>query len=88
MEDQVETEQVILSTKEPLGSIARDLALAQHVPCIDIMGIGPITRPCIDTFLCNPGTTGGHLATGGEDESTSRLQGTDEAEIEGLEQEA
>ena len=54
MEDQEEAEQVILSSKEPLGSIAQDLSLAQHVPYIDIMRIGPITRPCIGTVLCDP----------------------------------
>ena len=51
------------------------------------MSIGPITRPCIDTFLCNPGTTMDHLAIGGEDECTSRLQGGDDI-TEGQEQEA
>ena len=51
------------------------------------MSIGPITWPCIGTYLCNPGTTSGHFAFGGEDECTSKLQGGDEF-TEGLEQEA
>ena len=65
-----------LSIDKTLGLIAQDPSLAQHVPCISIMNIGPSTRPCIDTILCNPGTTSGHIAIGGEDECTSRLQGT------------
>ena len=89
MEDQEEAKQVILNSKEPLGVIAQDPSLAQHVPCIDIINIGPITRPCIDTFLCNPGTAGGHFTTSGEDECTSRLHGNDGGDTtEGLEQEA
>ena len=87
MEDQGEVEQVILNSKEPLGVIAQDPSLAQHVPCISSMMIGPITRPCIDTNLCNPGTTSGRLATGGEDECTIRLQ-RDNDITKGLEQEA
>ena len=51
------------------------------------MSLGPITRPCIDIFLCDPGTTSGHLAIGGEDEGTSRLQGEDDF-TKGLKQEA
>ena len=51
------------------------------------MMIGPVTWPCIDTDLCNPGTTSGHLAISGEDECTSRLQ-RKEVVTEGLEQEA
>ena len=74
MEDQVEAEEIILTSKEPLGVIAQDPSLAQHVPCILSMSIGPATRPCIDTVICNPGTTSGHLATSGEDECTSKLQ--------------
>ena len=52
------------------------------------MNIGPITWPCIDTVLCNPGTTGEHLVTSREDECTSRLQRDHEADIEEFEQEA
>ena len=74
--EQVESAQVSLDNDEPLGLIAQDPVLAQHVPCISSMSIGPITRPCIDTFLCNPGTTMEHLSIGREDECTSRLQGT------------
>ena len=74
-DEQVDSAQVSLDSDEPLGLIAQDLSLAQHVPCISSMSIGPITRPCIDTFLCNPGTTMEHLSIGGEDECTSRLQG-------------
>ena len=88
MEDQARAEQVILNSKEPLGVSAQDPSLAQHVPCIEIMRIGPITRPCIDTVLCNPGTTSGHLVASREDECTSRLQRDHEADIEELEQEA
>ena len=51
------------------------------------MNIGSITRPCIDTALCNPGTTSGHFAIGREDEGTSTLQGEEDI-AEGLEQEA
>ena len=58
---------------EPLGFIAQDPVLAHHVPCILSMNIGPITRPCIDTFLCNPGTSMEHLSIDKEDECTSRL---------------
>ena len=75
MEDQAEADQEILNNKEPLGVIAQDPSLAQHVPCISSMSIGLITRPCIDTDLCNTSTTSGHIATSGEDEWTSRLQG-------------
>ena len=87
MEDQAGAEQVILDSKEPLGVSAQDPSLAPHVPCISSIRIGPATRPCIDTVLCNPGTTSGHLAISGEDECTSRLQGQDYT-TEGLEQEA
>ena len=80
MEEQVEAEQVILDSKEPLGVSAQDPSLAQHVPCTDIINIGPITRPCTDTILCNPGTTSGHLVTSRQDECTSRLQGNDGAD--------
>ena len=68
--------------------IAQDPSLAPHVPCISSIRIGPATRPCIDTILCNPGTTSGHLVTSREDECTSRLQRDHEADIEELEQEA
>ena len=79
--------QVSFYSDKPLGVIAQDLLNAQHVPCTDIMSLGPITRPCIDTISCNPGTTSDHLAIGGEDECTSRLQREDD-NTEGLEQEA
>ena len=82
-----EKEQVGLNIEEPLGPIAQDPSLAQHVPCITSMIIGPITRPCIDTDLCNPGTTSGHLSIEGENECTSKLQ-RKEIITEGLEQEA
>ena len=87
MEDQAGAEQVILDSKAPLGVSDQDPSLALHVPYISGMSIGLATRPCIDTVLCNPGTTSGHLAIGREDESTSRLQGED-CITEGLEQEA
>ena len=89
MEEQVEAEQVILDSKEPLGVSAQDPSLAPHVPCILSIRIGPATRPCIDTILCNPGTTSGHLVTSREDECTSRLQGVNGADTtQGFEQEA
>ena len=88
LEDQAEVEQVILSSKEPLGVTAQDPSLAQHVPCISSMSIGPARRPCIDTVLCSPGTTRGHLATSREDECTSRLQRKANLTVKGLEQEA
>ena len=88
MEDQAEADQVILNSKEPLREIAQDPSLAQHVPCISSMSIGPITRPCIDTVLCNPGTTSGHLAIRREDECTSKLQKKADYIAKGLEQEA
>ena len=78
MEGQVEAEQVILDSKEPLGVSAQDPSLAPHVSA---------TRPCIDTVLCDPGTTGDHLVTSGEDECTSRLQ-RKKVVTEELEQEA
>ena len=87
METEEEEEQVSLNIGEALGVIAQDLLNAQHVPCTDIMSLGPITRPCIDTILCNPGTTSGHLAIRGEDECTSRLQRFDEGTTEDFEQE-
>ena len=87
LDNQEETAQVDLDSKEPLGVIAQDPSLAQHVPCISSMMIGPVTQPCIDTNLCNPGTTSGHLAIRGEDECTSRLQ-RKEVITKGLEQEA
>ena len=67
-------EKVSLDSDEPLGLIAQDPVLAQHVPCISSMSIGPITWPCIDTFLCNPGTSMEHIFIDREDECTSRLQ--------------
>ena len=84
----MDSAQESLDINKPLGEIAQDLSLAQHVPCIDIMRIGPITRPCIGIVLCDPGTTSDHLATGGEDECTSRLQREASYIAEGLEQEA
>ncbi len=75
--------QVSFDSDEPLGAIDQDPSLAQHVPCISSMSLGP----CIGTDLCNPGTTSGHFAIGGEDECTSRLQGEEDI-AEGLEQEA
>ena len=84
----MDTTQVSLDSKEPLGLIPQAPSLAQHVPCIDIMRIGPITRPCIGTVLCDPGTTSDHLVTSREDECTSRWQRDHEADIEKLEQEA
>ena len=88
MEDPIEAAKVSLDIEEPLGEIAQDLFIAQHVPCISIMSLGPATRPCIDTVLCNPGTTSDHSVTDGEDECTSRLQRNDGDDTEGLEQEA
>ena len=88
MEDQAKAEQVILNSKEPLGVIAQDPSLAQHVPFISSMSIGPVTRPCIGIDLCNPGTISGHLAIGGEDECTSKLQREADCIAKGLEQEA
>ena len=87
LEEQVDSAQVNFDNKEPLGVVSQDPLNAQHVLCIKSMSIGPTTRPCIDTFLSNPGTTSGHLAIGGEDECTSRLQREDD-NTEGLEQEA
>ena len=63
-----------LDNDEPLGLITQDPSLAQHVPCISSISIGPITRPCIDTSLCNLGTSMEHLSIDREDECTSRLQ--------------
>ena len=87
LKEQVDSTQVSLDIGEPLGVIAQDLLNAQNVPCTDIMSLGPITRPCIGTDLCNLGTTSSHLAIGGEDECTSRLQREDD-DSKGLEQEA
>ena len=77
LEDQVDVAQQDLDNDEPLGVISQDPSLAQHVPYITSMSIGPITWPCINTFLCDPSTTMDHLSIGGEDECTSRLQGED-----------
>ena len=49
LEDQADAAQENLDSNEPLGLIAKDPSLAQHVPCITIMTLGPITWPCIDT---------------------------------------
>ena len=87
LEDQANAVQENLDINKPLGLIAQDPSLAQHVPYITSMSLGPITRPCIDTFLCDPGTTIDHLSIGGEDECTSRLQGGD-CITEGLEHKA
>ena len=87
MEEQVEAEQVILDSKEPLGVSAQDPSLAPHVPCISSIRIGPATRPCIGSCLCNTGTTSGHLAVSEKDECTSRLHGQDYS-TEGLNQKA
>ena len=88
LEEQVDTTQVNFVSKEPLGVSAQDPSLAPHVPCILSIKIGPATRPCIDTVLCDPGTTGGHLVTSREDECTSRVQRDHEADLEESEQEA
>ena len=87
LEDQADTAQVSFVNNKALGVISQDPSLAQHVPCITSMRLRPITRPCIDIDLCNPDTTIGHFAIGGEDECTSKLQREDE-DTEGLEQEA
>ena len=71
-----------------LGLIAQDPILAQHVPCNSSMSIGPTTRPCIDTFLCDPGTSVEHLSIDREDECTSRLQENVSKDEEALELEA
>ena len=84
----MDTTQVSFVSKEPLGVSAQDPSLAQHVPCTDIINIGPITRPCIDTILCNLGTTSGRFSISGEDECTSRLQSKGDNNTKGLEQEA
>ena len=81
-------EEVSLDSDEPLGSIAQDPFLAPHVPCISSMSIGPITRPCIDTFLCDPGTSMEHLSIDREDECISRLQENVIEDKEALELEA
>ena len=62
LEEHKVSTQVSFISKEPLGVIAQDPSLAQHVPCITSMSLGPITWPCIDTFLCDPGTTIDHLS--------------------------
>ena len=80
LEEWVDSAQGSLDSNKPLGLSAQDPSLAQHVPCISSMNIGPITRPCIDTFLYDPGTTMDHLSIGREDECTSRLQGKDDIE--------
>ena len=80
--------QVSFDSDEPLGLIAQDPFLAPHVPCISSMSIGPITRPCIDTFLDNLGTSVEHLSIDREDECTSRLQENVSDNEEALELEA
>ena len=81
-------EEESLDTDEPLGLISQDPFLAQHVPCISSMSIGPTTRPCIDTSLCDPGTSMEHLSINREDECTSRLQENVSKDEEALELEA
>ena len=81
-------EEVSLNSDEPLGLIAQDPFLPPHVPCISSMSLGPITRPCIDTFLCDPGTSMEHLSIDREDECTSRLQEIVIEDEEALELEA
>ena len=88
LEEQVDSAQVNFDNEEPLGVIFQDPLNAQHVLCIKSMSIGPITRPCIDTVLCNPGTTSDHFVTCGKGECTSRLQANDEDDTQELEQEA
>ena len=88
LDNQESATQVNFDIKEPLGVIAQDLSFAQHVPCITRMIIGPITRPCTDTFLCDPSTTSDHLVTSRKDECTRKLQGENGQIAEGLEQEA
>ena len=88
LEDQADAAQESLDSDEPLGLIAQDPSLAQHVPCISSMSIGPITRPCIDTFLCDPGTLMEHLSIDREDECTSWLQEIVTEDGEALELEA
>ena len=88
MENQAEAEQVNLNSKEPLGVIAQDPSLTQHVSCISSMMIGPIIRPCIDTVLCDPGTTSDHFFTSREDECKSRWQRTGRDDTDDMEQEA
>ena len=51
MEDPAETAEVSFDNDKPLGVSAQDPLLAQHVPCIESMSIGPTTRPCIGTDL-------------------------------------
>ena len=72
--DRQDSDKTSLDNDEPLGLIAQDPVLAQHVPCILSMNIGPITRPCINTFICSPGTSMEHLSIDREDECTSRFQ--------------
>ena len=81
-------EKVSLDSNKPLGLIAQDPFLAPHVPCISSMSIGPITWPCVDTFLGNPGTLVEHLSLDREDECTSRLQENVSDNEEALELEA
>ena len=88
MDAEKEEEQVSFDIEEPLGVIAQDPSNAQHVPCISIMSLGPITWPCTDTVFCDIGTTSDHLVTRGESECTSRLQGAEADRAEDLEQEA
>ena len=88
LDNQEKAAQVNLDSDEPLGEIAQDPFLAQHAPYIESMNIGPITRPCIGIVLHSPGTTSGHLATGGKDECTSSMQRANGDDLKRLEQEA
>ena len=88
LENQAEATQVSLDSRQPLGLITQDPFNVQHVPYINCMSIGPTTRPCIGTNLCNPSRTSGHLDIGREDECTSRWQRQANYIAEGLEQEA
>ena len=82
--DQKDLDKESLDNDEPLGLISQDPVLAHHDPCILSMNIGPITRPCIDTFVCSLGTSMEHLSIDREDECTSRLQEsvTDQSTLE------
>ena len=87
LKEQVDSAQVSLDINKPLGLGAQDPSLAQHIPYISSMNIGPITHPCIDTFLCDACTTIDHFPIGRGDECTSTMQGSDDIK-EDQEQEA
>ena len=88
LEDQLDVVQENLDSNKPLGLIAQDPSLAQHVAYISSMNSGPFIQPCIDTFLCDPRTSMEHLFIDREDECTSRLQGNVTEDEEALELEA